>query len=73
MANRWLIALVLYLLIIAVLVIVKPASLFMANGDPKQWGTDNSDTTSVFAPAISFPILAFLCYYIAVLIETFSS
>lgn len=70
MANRLLIALLVYVLIIAILLIIKPASLFMANGEPKQWGVDNSDTTSVFAPAISFPLLAVLCYYGAVWFET---
>ena len=41
----------------------------MANGEPKQWGSENTETTSVFAPAISFPVLALLCYYVAVWLE----
>jgi hypothetical protein len=69
MANRLLVALLVYVMIIAVLLIVKPASLFMANGEAKRWGVENSETTSVFAPAISFPVLAILCYYGAVWYE----
>lgn len=69
MANRLLLALFVYVAIIALLVIIKPASLFMANGEPKQWGSENTETTSVFAPAISFPVLALLCYYVAVWLE----
>ena len=69
MANRLLLALFVYVAIIALLVIIKPASLFMANGEPKQWGSENTETTSVFAPAISFPVLALLCYYMAVWLE----
>lgn len=64
--NRIHVAIMLYIVLIALLIIIKPAMMFMANGDPKQWGTENTETTSVFAPAVMFPGLALVCYYIAV-------
>lgn len=67
--NRWEIALVLYIVIIMVLLITKPAMMFSADNMPKQWGSQTTEKTSVFSPMIVFPLLAIICYYLGVWIE----
>lgn len=69
MINRWQIALILYLVIIALLLITKPAMMFTPEDRPKQWGADTSDETSIFSPMFVFPLLGILSYYIGVWIE----
>lgn len=61
--HRWLTALLVYVLIVAVIVLTKPALMFDAAGNPKIWGARNDETTSVFAPAFALPFLALLVYY----------
>jgi len=67
--NRWQIAIILYILIIALLVYLKPALMFTADGNIKIWGSQNTNTTSVFSPMIMFPLLGFLCYYLGIWLE----
>ena len=67
--NRWQIALLMYFAVIAILMISKPAMMFTADGQPKQWGVETSETTSVFSPMIVFPLLGILCYYLGVWFE----
>ena len=67
--NRWQIALTLYLIIIGILLIIKPAMMFSKDETPKMWGLGTSEQISVFSPMIVFPVLAILSYYIAVFIE----
>mgnify|MGYP003344320466 CR=1 FL=1 len=65
---RWIVALVLYLLIILSLFATKPALMFSENGKIKDFGVGLSKGKSIFAPAVSFPILAVLCFFIATII-----
>ena len=67
--NRWQIAVFLYLTCIAILLIAKPAMMFTADGQPKQWGVNTNEVTSIFSPMFVFPVLAIVCYYIGVWIE----
>lgn len=67
--NRWQIALTLYFIIIGIILIIKPAMMFSKDDSPKIWGVETSEKVSIFSPMIVFPILAILCYYIAVWIE----
>lgn len=67
--NRWQIALFLYLAILAILLIAKPAMMFTPEGRPKTWGVDTNEETSVFSPMIMFPLLGILCYYVGVWLE----
>lgn len=67
--NRWQIAITLYLVIIGILLIIRPAMMFSKDESPKIWGIETSDKVSIFSPMIVFPVLAILCYYIAVWIE----
>lgn len=67
--NRWQLALFLYLLIIGILLITKPPFLFTADNQLKHWDIENTSETSILAPAIVFPLLALLCYYLSVWID----
>lgn len=68
-ANRWQIALVLYVVVMMVILLVKPAMMFTVENAPKQWGAETNETTSVFSPMIVFPVLAIISYYIGVWLE----
>lgn len=63
--TKWIVATVLYVQIVLILLIVRPALMFDSNGNPKPFGVGMKEGKSVFAPAIVFPVLAFLCYVIA--------
>jgi len=67
--NRWQIALIIYLIIIGLILIFKPAIMFTLDQNPKEWALENTATTSIFAPIIAFPIIAILVYYMAAWIE----
>ena len=67
--NRWQIAIVLYIVVIAILVILKPSMMFTAEEEPKVWGIETNETTSIFSPMIVFPLLSIVAYYIGVWIE----
>lgn len=67
--NRWQIALFLYLLIITLILLFKPPIFFTSDNQLKHWDIENTPETSVLAPAIVFPLLALICYYIAVWID----
>lgn len=67
--NRWQMAIFLYLIIIGLLLIFKPPIMFTMDQQPKQWALENTATTSIFAPAIAFPVIAILIYYISAWIE----
>jgi hypothetical protein len=64
---RWIIALFLYILIITVLILFKPAIMFDAEGNMKPPGTGILYGASPFSPTISFPIIAMICYIISCL------
>lgn len=59
---RWSIALFVYILIVSMLIIFKPAIMFDAEGNIKTSGTGLKYGSSPFSPAIVFPLLAILCY-----------
>lgn len=63
--TRWVVAIVLYIQIILILLVVKPALLFDSNGNPKDFGTGLKEGKSIFAPAFVFPLIALLCYIIS--------
>lgn len=66
---RLLIAIVLYILIVAIILLTKPPIMFNANGDIKKWGIERDEDTSIFSPMIVFPLIAIICYYVAACIE----
>lgn len=71
--NRWIIAIVLYLIITSIIVLVKPSLMFTMDGNVKEWSSENTDKKSVFSPMIIFPMLAILCYYLGIWIEVLSN
>lgn len=71
--NRWIIAIVLYLIITSIIILVKPSLMFTMDGNVKEWSSENTDKKSVFSPMIVFPMLAILCYYLGIWIEVLSN
>jgi hypothetical protein len=71
--NRWIIAIVLYLIVTSIIVLVKPSLMFTMDGNVKEWSSENTDRKSVFSPMIVFPMLAILCYYLGIWIEVLSN
>jgi hypothetical protein len=67
--NRWQLALVLYALFIGLILLIKPALMFTADGNIKQWSTENTEASSIFSPMIVFPMLGFLSYYLGIWLE----
>jgi hypothetical protein len=65
---RWIVALVLYLLIVLLLFAIKPALMFSQDGRMKDFGIGLSNGKSVFAPAVLLPILAVFCFFISTII-----
>ena len=60
--SRWIVALVLYSLLVLVLLVARPSLMFDAQGKPKPVGFGLKDGKSMFAPVISFPIIAVVSY-----------
>lgn len=67
--GRWQMTVVLYAVIIGAIVYLKPALMFDAEGNPKNFATQNSSTTTPFAPIFVFPLLAFVLYFVVATIE----
>lgn len=67
--GRWSLTVILYILIVSILFYFKPALMFDASGNPKNFGTTQSPTTSPFAPAVMFPVLAIVLYYMVAVFE----
>lgn len=65
---RWIVALVLYLLIVLLLFATKPSLMFAQDGRMKEFGVGLSKGKSLFAPALMLPILAVVCFFIATII-----
>ena len=65
---RWIVALILYLLIVLLLFATKPSIMFDKNGKIKEFGIGLSQGKSLFAPAVVLPILAVFCFFIATLV-----
>jgi hypothetical protein len=66
---RLLLAIILYVVIIATIIYTKPAIMFDSNNEVKKWGIDRDENTSIFSPMITFPVIAIICYYVATVIE----
>ena len=67
--NRWQVAIVIYIMLVGLVLLIKPAMMFTAVGRVKYWSSQNTEESSVFSPMIVFPILAVLCYYLGVLLS----
>jgi hypothetical protein len=67
--KRWHISLLLYVFVVSILVAIRPALMFKADGSPKKWGGVIDEETSIFAPAFMIPLLAVLCYFVASMVE----
>ena len=63
------VALLLYTIIITSLFLTKPALLFNNDGTFKKFSTGFTEGNSVFAVAIAFPLIAFICYIFASLFK----
>jgi len=66
---RWLFALTLYVLVLYLIITLQPSLMFDSYGKPKEFGIGIHEGKSVFAPAIVFPVLAIVCYYISSIIQ----
>lgn len=66
---QWTVALLIYSVIITILVLVKPALMFLPDGNFKRFGTGIIDGNSPFAATIVFPFLGILCYIAASLFK----
>jgi len=66
---QWLVALLIYFIIITILFLLKPALLFNDDGLFKKFSTGFVDGNSVFAVSIIFPLIAFICYIFASLFK----
>lgn len=66
---RWHIALVIYLVIVAAIILGRPAIMFDAEGNVKPWGVNTDAGQSIFSVQMVFPLLAIILYYIVVVTE----
>lgn len=66
---RLLIAILLYGLIVAIILLTKPPFMFNSKNEMKKWGIERDENTSIFSPMIVFPVIAIISYYIAAFIE----
>ena len=66
--KRWILASLVYLIIVLALIAIKPAFLFTKDGSVKQWGIGTEEGKSVFGVQFLFPLIALLCYYFITLI-----
>jgi len=65
---RIVIAILLYTIVVGVLVWTRPAFLVAPDGQWKVTAFDTNDHTSMIGPAVVFPVLAVVCFYLASLI-----
>ena len=66
---QWFVALILYLFIVTIIFLAKPALLFNKDGSFKKFSTGFVDGNSVFSISIAFPLIAFICYIFASLFK----
>ena len=69
--HRWFFAILLYIVLVLLILAIRPAFMFNNQGQLKQWSATQGPDTTIFGAQIVFPILAFLCYYLTVLVEIF--
>lgn len=67
--GRWSLTVILYILIVSVIFYFRPALMFDASGNPKAFAANQSPTTSPFAPAVVFPLLAIILYFMVAVFE----
>lgn len=67
--QRWHIAVFLYIISVLLLIAFKPPIMFTERGEPKVFASKITDSTSVFAPSLVIPLLGFMSYFIAAIIE----
>jgi len=65
---RWVVALVLYLLVILSLFATKPSLMFNNDGSMKDFGIGMKQGKSIIAPSVFFPILAVFCFFISTIL-----
>ena len=63
-------AIILYLLIVIIILIIKPKSLFDSKGNSKQFGVGREDKT-IFPVWLLFLLIAIICYYFTIIIKIF--
>lgn len=63
------VAMVIYCIIVTILILVKPALMFLPDGNFKKFGTGIIDGNSPFSATIVFPVIAILCYIMASLFK----
>lgn len=69
--HRWFFAIVLYIILVLAILAIRPALMFNDQGQLKDWSLTQGPNSTIFGAQIVFPVLAFLCYYLTVLIEIF--
>lgn len=67
--SRFKVALCLYVVLVTLVFVTRPALMFDNQGRPKRWGAQISEHVSIFAPAFALPLLGLLSYYIATALE----
>jgi hypothetical protein len=67
--KRWQFSILLYILTVFLIVTLRPALFFDAEGRAKTFGIGITENVSMFAPAFLFPFLGIFFYYVAVVIE----
>lgn len=67
--GRWQFAFMLYGVIVTALIYFRPALMFDGEGNPKSFGTENTASSTPFAPIIMFPLIGFVLYFIVSSIE----
>ena len=63
-------AIILYLLIVIIILILKPKTLFDSKGNSKQFGIGREDKT-IFPVWLLFLLIAIICYYFTIIIKIF--
>lgn len=66
---QWIVSLLLYSIVVTILVLLKPALMFLPDGSIKNFGTGIVDGNSPFAATIVFPFLGIICYIFASLFK----
>ncbi len=66
---RWFVALVMYVIVVTIIVLSKPALMFNQDGTFKSSGTGIAYGASPFAASIAFPVIAILCFILASLFK----
>lgn len=66
---RWVVSIILYFFVIALLLAGRPSLMFDADGNLKSFGVGLVDGQSPFSAAFVFPLIALLCYIFASLFK----